>query len=112
MEYEIQHDGDAATLKLHGVLDVASAPTFQAALQSILDEGGKRVVVDMAKVSFMDSSGLGVLIGAYRRLSGGGGQITLVNLVPAVRKVLQLTRTDRLFDLHEEEESRIGRIDG
>ncbi len=44
----------------------------QTALQSILDEGSNRVAVDMADVSFMDSSGLGVLIAAYRRLSGGG----------------------------------------
>jgi len=72
MEYQIQREGDVAILELHGVLDVASAPTFQTALQSILDEGGNRVAVDMADVSFMDSSGLGVLIAAYRRLSGGG----------------------------------------
>ena len=72
MEYQIQRDGDVVILALHGVLDVASAPTFQTALQSILDEGDNRVAVDMADVSFMDSSGLGVLIAAYRRLSGGG----------------------------------------
>lgn len=101
MEYQIQREGDVAVLELHGVLDVASAPTFQTALQSILDEGGNRVAVDMADVSFMDSSGLGVLIAAYRRLSGGGGQIALVNVVPAVHKVLQLTRTDQLFSLHD-----------
>ena len=101
MEYQIQRDGDVVILALHGVLDVASAPTFQTALQSILDEGDNRVAVDMADVSFMDSSGLGVLIAAYRRLSGGGGQIALANVVPAVHKVLQLTRTDRLFSLHD-----------
>lgn len=53
MEYQIQREGDVAVLELHGVLDVASAPTFQTALQSILDEGGNRVAVDMADVSFM-----------------------------------------------------------
>jgi len=101
MDYQIQHDGNVVILELHGVLDVASAPTFQTGLQSILDEGGDRIAVDMAGVSFMDSSGLGVLIAAYRRLEGIGGQIALASVVPAVRKVLQLTRTDRLFDLHD-----------
>jgi len=101
MDYQIQREQDVVILELRGVLDVASAPTFQTALRSILDEGGNRVAVDMAGVSFMDSSGLGVLIAAYRRLSGGGGRIALVNVVPAVHKVLQLTRTDRLFDLHD-----------
>ncbi len=101
MDYQIQRDGDVAILELHGVLDVASAPTFQAALQSILDDRGDRVAVDMADVPFMDSSGLGILIAAYRRLDGMGGQIALVNVLPAVHKVLQLTRTDQLFKLHD-----------
>ena len=83
------------------MLDVASALGFQSALQSILDDGGDRVVVNMADVSFMDSSGLGVLIAAHRRLSGTGGQIVLANAMPAVHKVFQLTRTNRLFELHD-----------
>ncbi len=101
MEYQIQHEGDIPILELHGVLNVASAPTFQTALQSILDEGGNQIAMDMADVSFMDSSGLGVLIAACRRLDGMGGRIALLNVVPAVRKVLQLTRTDRTFDMHD-----------
>lgn len=101
MDYQIQRDGNVAILELHGVLDVASAPTFQTALQSILDEGGRQAVVNMTGVSFMDSSGLGVLIAAHRRLDGMGGRVALVNVAPAVRKVLQLTRTDRFFDLHD-----------
>jgi len=49
----------------------------------------------------MDSSGLGVLIGAYRRLNGMGGRIALVNVVSAVRTVLELTRTQQLFEMYD-----------
>jgi len=102
MDYQIQYDEHIAILELHGVLDVESAPTFKTALQSILDKGSNQaVVVDMADVAFMDSSGLGVLIGAYRRLNGMGGRIALVNVVSAVRTVLELTRTQQLFEMYD-----------
>jgi len=103
MDYQIRRDGKVAILELHGVLDVEGAPTLQAALRTVLDEegGGTSVIVDLADVPFMDSSGLGVLIGAYRRLNGIGGRIALLNAASAVRTVLELTRTERLFEMYD-----------
>lgn len=101
MDYQIKTEGKVSILELNGDLDVSSAPALQSALQEIIDAGGKQVVVNLAGVPFMDSSGLGVLVAAYRRLSAIGGQLALAEPAPALQKVFKLTRTDRLFKLYD-----------
>ena len=66
----------------------------------VIEGGADRVVVDLADVSFMDSSGLGVLIGALRRLRELGGHLALVCGEGPVRRVLAITGLDRLFPVH------------
>lgn len=101
MEYQIRTEGSVSILELYGDLDVNSAPTLQEALQQLMDDGKRLVVLDLEAVPFMDSSGLGVLVAAHRRLTAAGGRIALANAVPALRKVFKLTRTNRLFQLHD-----------
>ena len=101
MEYQIRTEGSVSVLELNGDLDVSSAPTLQTALQQLMDDGRQLVVLDLGAVPFMDSSGLGVLVAANRRLIAAGGQIALASAAPALRKVFQLTRTNRLFKLYD-----------
>ena len=101
MEHQIRTEGSVSVLELNGDLDVSSAPTLQTALQQLMDDGRQLVVLDLGAVPFMDSSGLGVLVAANRRLIAAGGQIALASAAPALRKVFQLTRTNRLFKLYD-----------
>ena len=101
MDYQIHTDGPVSIVELTGDLDVAGAPTLQNALQEIIDSGGQHVVVDLGAVPFMDSSGLGVLVAAHRRMAAVGGRLALANPGPALQKVFQLTRTNRLFEMHD-----------
>ncbi|MFQ5594591.1 MAG: STAS domain-containing protein [Anaerolineae bacterium] len=101
MDYQIYTEGPVRVVELSGDLDVAGAPTFQDALQEIIDSGGQHVVVDLGAVPFMDSSGLGVLVAAHRRMSAVGGRLALAEPGPALQKVFQLTRTNRLFEMHD-----------
>ena len=101
MEYQIRTEASVSILALTGDLDVSSAPTLQAALQQLMDDGQRLVVLDLEAVPFMDSSGLGVLVAAHRRLTALGGQIALASAASTLRKVFELTRTNRLFKLHD-----------
>jgi len=101
MEHQIRIEGSVSVLELKGDLDVSSAPTLQAALQQLMDDGKRLVVLDLEAVPFMDSSGLGVLVAAHRRLTAAGGQIALASAAPALKTVFKLTRTDRLFKLYD-----------
>ena len=100
MEYQIRTEDSVTVLELNGDLDVSSAPLLQAALQELIDRGGQHVIVDLSQVPFMDSSGLGVLVAAHRRIRATGGQFALANPAPALQKVFELTRTNRLFDVY------------
>jgi len=101
MKYQTRTEGSVSVLELNGDIDVSSAPTLQAVLQQLMDDGRQLVVLDLGAVPFMDSSGLGVLVAAHRRLTAAGGQIALASATPALRKVFELTRTNRLFKLYD-----------
>lgn len=86
---EIQHGCLVAVLA--GEIDLHDAKSFQQQADCILAESGIRcLIVDMAAVDFIDSSGIGALIGRYKRLKLNGGKMILVGLKPSVARLLRL----------------------
>jgi len=77
---------------LDGQLDVATAPQLRQALQEAHHGGATRLVVDLAGVVFLDSMGLGVLVGASRRSRAAGGELVLAAAGERIRHVLELSR--------------------
>lgn len=75
----------------HGEIDMASAPTLQSALDTLIDEGATLVILDASGVHFMDSSGLRVIIGCGDRLAEGGGRLLIEGMSGAVQRVLELS---------------------
>jgi anti-sigma B factor antagonist len=86
-----------------GEIDVATSPQLRAELLSVLAHQPATVTVDFADVSFIDSSGLGVLVGALKRVreTGGDAALRVVHPQDAVRKVFDITGLDGLFDLRD-----------
>jgi anti-sigma B factor antagonist len=82
---------------VHGDLDVASGPALRADLLSLIEGGARDVIVDLSEVAFLDSSGLGVLITALKRLRVHGGTLRLAGCQPAVLRLLDLTALGRVF---------------
>lgn len=84
-----------------GEVDVSTAPALRAELMSI-PEDTARVVVDLSEVTFLDSTGLGVLIAAMKRLRDNetGGQLHLVVTRPHIQKVLEVTGLNAIFTVH------------
>ncbi len=87
-----------------GRLDAASAPLLRERLAA--GDGGN-MVLDFSAVDFMDSSGLGALVAGARRLRAQHGDIKLACIADTVRRVLELTRADRLFDIYDDPEAAI-----
>lgn len=79
-----------------GRLDAANSPDFRIALLEQIDKGHGQIVVDLGQVDFMDSSALGALIGAVKRM-GAVGTIALARPNPTVARLLTLTRMDKVF---------------
>jgi anti-sigma B factor antagonist len=91
------------TLKVIGEIDVATSPALRRALHELVDQGAAEVVVDLSQTTFIDSSGLGVLVGALRRLREADGPETIVlqGLQDPVRKVFEITGLTTVFTIRD-----------
>ena len=85
-----------SVIVLSGDLDLESAPTLRSALLDAVDAGADRIVVDLSGVTFMDSTGLGVLIG-IRRVLGPDGQLAISCANPKLLQLFELTGFDQTF---------------
>ena len=98
MELDVSYpDAGAGVLTLKGRLNMASAPALREAASALVDDGRSRVAVDLREVSFLDSSGLGALIGAMKGARAAGGDLRLVGPTEQVQMVLKLTNLDRVL---------------
>ena len=93
--------GGAAVLVLRGEIDIATAPQFRQAMVEAADRVGAVVVVDLDQVEFIDSTGLGVLVGGLKRARTSGGDLVLVCTQPRILRLLEVTRLDRALDVYE-----------
>jgi anti-anti-sigma factor len=91
--------GDSYLLRVAGELDPYTSPRLENELESLIRAGARHVLVDLTDVPFLDSSGLGVLLGAARRLGREGFALTGLGL--ETRRVLEITGTDRLLAIIE-----------
>jgi anti-sigma B factor antagonist len=80
-------------------IDAASAIQFKEKMRDLTQTGEHRVVLDLAQVKFLDSSGLGAIV-AVKKLLGPDRVLELSSLTPTVEKVFRLTRMDSIFTIH------------
>lgn len=97
MELHARPDADGAWLmSLHGELDLAAVPSFRSATSEALRDGWTDMIIDLQQVEFIDSAGIGVLIGLRRRTMETDGSLRL-RVSPEVLRVLSLSNVDSLF---------------
>jgi anti-sigma B factor antagonist len=100
MELSVEMSGDVAVVVLFvDELDASNTAEFKQRIAPILAEHGK-VVIDMAEVRFIDSSGLGAMLSCLRQLGGKGGDLKLCGLSRSVRAAFELVRLHRVLDIY------------
>jgi anti-sigma B factor antagonist len=87
-------------VSVSGEIDVHSGPSLRDHLLTALAQGEHDLVVDLAGVSFLDSSGLGVLVTAHKRARAAGGLLRLASCQPAIATIFQITALDRAFAIY------------
>jgi anti-sigma B factor antagonist len=90
-----------AVLSVHGEVDVYTAPQFRERLIQLVDQGQRRIVVDLEGVEFLDSTGLGVLVGGLKRVRSHDGDLALVCTQRRILKVLEITGLTKVFSIHD-----------
>ncbi|HTX70844.1 MAG TPA: STAS domain-containing protein [Thermoleophilia bacterium] len=88
---------DTVVIWVHGDLDAFSAPDLKQQLFAALDNGFRRVVLEMSACGFVDSTGLGVLVSGLKR--AGGRDVVMAAPSPEVRRVLEIVGLDRVLPL-------------
>lgn len=100
LRLEVSDRDGWAVLGVTGEVDVATAPRLREQLITLVNEGRHRIVVDLSAVDFIDSTGLGVLIGALKRVRTHDGNLVLICSEPRILKVFDITGLDRVFSIH------------
>jgi len=99
MELQSSLEGQTMVVDLHGDLDLNIADKLREALDKKLDETpALNLLLDLSNVTFIDSSGLAVLLGRYKRVSKSGGKVILTGAKPHVRNVLELSGLLRIME--------------
>jgi anti-sigma B factor antagonist len=109
LRVERQEGGRLTVLAVHGELDVEGAPELRRALIEAIDEHpGRPLVVDLEGVDFIDSAGLGVLVGGLKHARDHEGDLVLVATGQNVTRVLELTGLTRAFEIHSSRAAALG----
>lgn len=90
------HDG-FAVIGIEGRLTASGAPQLRNAVSDLIEAGTPRIVVELAQTEFVDSSGLGALIGGLKSARLAGGDLRIAAVPTGVRSVLRLTNLDRVL---------------
>jgi len=110
MSFETEIKDDIAVITVTaGRLDANIAPDLKKVVGEIIDDGTSRIMLDLAAVEFMDSSGLGAVISSFK-LTGQKGEFVICNMNEAVREIFTLTHMDRLFEIYPDADEGLQRM--
>jgi anti-sigma B factor antagonist len=102
IDVKSEKHGEALVFKLRGSLDLATAPTVRAALTDAAGDSNRHLIVDLTQIEFLDSTGLGALIGAHRRASEHNGSLRLVVTEGPIARLLNITGLLRVFSVYHD----------
>ncbi len=103
-----KHDGRMIVSVKEERLDAHNSAELKDRILKIFEEGGRDVIIDLAEVKFIDSSGLGALLSGYKNANMRSGAFALAGLQPRVKSMFELTRLNRVFEIYPGLEEAIG----
>ncbi|MEO8436107.1 MAG: STAS domain-containing protein [Pyrinomonadaceae bacterium] len=96
--------GDVTVLDMDGKITIGEGSVaLRSAIRRLLEEGKKKVLLNLAGVSYIDSSGIGELVSSYTAINKDGGQLKLLNLTQKTLELLTITKLLTVFDVYESE---------
>lgn len=96
--------GDVTVLDMSGKITIGEGSVaLRTAIRRLLEESKKRILLNLAGVSYVDSSGIGELVSSYTAINKEGGQLKLLNLTQKIQDLLTITKLLTVFDTYESE---------
>jgi anti-sigma B factor antagonist len=101
--------GDVTVLDLSGKVTIGEGSVqLREAVRRLLDEGKKKILLNLGDVSYVDSSGIGELVSSYTTAGNAGGQLKLLNLTKKIQDLLMITKLLTVFETFDSEEKALG----
>jgi len=97
--------GQTYVVDLNGEIDVYTSPKVKDAIGDLIDKGHYNLVINLEKVRYIDSTGLGVLIGGLKRVREHGGTVNLVCTNPQIKKIFDITGLVKIFGIYDDEDA-------
>jgi anti-sigma B factor antagonist len=100
--------GDVTILDLSGKITIGEGSVqLRESVRKLLDQGKKKILLNLGDVSYVDSSGIGELVSSYTTTNNNGGQLKLLNLTKKIQDLLMITKLLTVFETHENEETAV-----
>lgn len=110
MDISIEKQSQVAVVVAGGRLDAAGAPEIEASCKALIQEGSKRLLLDMVKVEYISSAGLRSLLVLAKAVKSAGGAMVLCSLTPAVREVMTISGFDNILVLATDRAAALERL--
>ena len=108
MKFTTREVGGVTLVDLSGKITLGEGGiTLREEVRKLLGEGQKKIVLNLAEVNYIDSSGLGELVSAYTAVKNAGGELKLLNLTSKVRDLLVITKLVTVFDVKDDEAAAV-----
>lgn len=100
--------GDVTVIDSTGRITLGDgATTFRDTIRDLAAAGHKKLLLNLAEVSYIDSSGIGEMVSGFTTVNNQGGQLKLLNLTKRVKDLLQITKLYTVFEVHDDEAAAV-----
>ncbi len=99
MNYSLTDQGKTILFEVRGELDALSAPELRPVIDRLVSDGCQDITVDLSNLKLIDSSGVGALVGLYKRVRASGGTVQFVGVTAQPLVIFKLLRLDMVFGL-------------
>lgn len=108
MKIEMRTVGDIRILDCSGKITLGEGTmTVRNTVRDILKDNGKKIILNLANVNYIDSSGIGELVSTYTTVTNNGGQLKLLNLTKKIHELLQITKLLTVFQVFDSETAAV-----
>jgi len=107
MTVKIDVKNELTVCQIDGEIDINSSPEVKKAFDELISKKTPKIVINLSKVSYVDSSGLATFVEILKNMRSYGGRMRITNLSAKVKSLFEITKLDKLFEILPEEEEAV-----
>ncbi len=110
LSLDTRHENGHTIIEVGGEIDVYTAPKLRDQISELVADGNYSIVIDLEKVDFLDSTGLGVLVGGLKKLRAHDGSMQLICTQERLLKIFRITQLAKVFSIYESQADALAAV--